>query len=250
MDFSDSMRPIGGWHHRLGPRVRTLWFAKMAGTTLGITAFFVAYFWVLQHPFFTVTTMPLIALDRWVAFRPEAFVLYVSLWVYVSLGPALLKDSREVISYGLATGGLSLAGLSVFVLWPTAVPDFALDWSAHPSLAFLKTVDVAGNACPSLHVAFAVFTALWLERILRETGERGTVRGVNALWCLGIVYSTLAIRQHVALDALAGAALGAAVALLHMRSLDRAVRRAGARADAVRSAGDPAAPGVTPVLPH
>lgn len=229
MHLRDPRRPVSPWHRQLGPRIRTLWFAKMAGTTLGISAFFVAYFWVLENPFFAVTTMPLVALDRWVAFRPEAFVLYVSLWLYVSLAPALLKDRREVVSYGLATAVLSVLGLGIFMLWPTAVPKFALDWSAYPSLAFLKTVDLAGNACPSLHVAFAVFTALWLERTLRETGESGVVRSVNVLWCLGIVYSTLAIRQHVALDALAGALLGAAVALVHMRSLDGFVRRTNAR---------------------
>lgn len=240
MQFSDSRRLAGPWYRQLGPRVCTLWFAKMAGTTLGISAFFVAYFWVLKHPFFAVTTMPLVAMDRWVAFWPEAFYLYVSLWLYVSLAPALLKDGREVVSYGLATAALSLLGLAIFMLWPTAVPAFALDWSAYPSLAFLKTVDVAGNACPSLHVAFAVFTGLWLERTLREMGERGVVRSVNVLWCLGIVYSTLAIRQHVALDVLAGAALGAAVALLHMRALDRSVRRAHARAGAARPEKDPA----------
>lgn len=240
MHPSDSNRPAKSWHQEIGPRVRKLWFAKMAGTTLGISAFFVAYFWVLKHPFFAVTTMPLIALDRWVAFRPEAFFLYVSLWLYVSLAPALLKNGREVLSYGLATAVLSVLGLGIFMLWPTTVPSFALDWSAHPSLAFLKTVDVAGNACPSLHVAFAVFTALWLERTLREMGERGVVRSANVLWCLGIVYSTLAIRQHVALDVLAGALLGAAVALLHMRTLDRSVRRAHARAFASRALEGPA----------
>jgi membrane-associated phospholipid phosphatase len=226
------------WHRQLGPRVRRLWFAKMSGTVLGIGAFFIGYFQVLRHPHAEVTTMPLIAPDHWVAFRPEALVLYVSLWVYVSLAPALLKNGRELLSYGAATGLLAVTGLGIFMLWPTTVPPFALDGSAHPSLAFMKAVDIAGNACPSLHVAFAVFTACWLERVLREMGERGAVRLASALWCLGIVYSTLAIRQHVALDVLAGAGLGAAFAIAHMRCLDRAVRGvgdAGPRAHAVKA---------------
>ena len=72
-----------------------------------------------------------------------------------------------------------------------------------------------------MHVVgiFAVFTAIWLARILRETGAGGGLRALNWLWCAGIVYSTLATRQHVALDAVAGAALGAAFAILHMRLL-------------------------------
>ena len=37
----------------------TWWPAKMIGITLGMTLFFAAYFWVLHHPLFPVTTMPL-----------------------------------------------------------------------------------------------------------------------------------------------------------------------------------------------
>jgi membrane-associated phospholipid phosphatase len=40
----------------------------------------------------------------------------------------------------------------------------------------------------------------------------------NTVWLLLIVYSTLAIKQHVLLDALAGAALGAAFGWASLRS--------------------------------
>ena len=87
----------------------------------------------------------------------------------------------------------------------------------HPAFGFLKSVDASGNACPSLHVAFAVFTAIWLNRLLRQMGAGKVVRAFNWLWCLGILYSTVAIRQHVVLDVLAGAGLGAVVAAVHLR---------------------------------
>jgi membrane-associated phospholipid phosphatase len=87
--------------------------------------------------------------------------------------------------------------------------------------AFFKTADAPGNACPSLHAAFAVFTAVWIEHLLREMRAGRLVRALNWLWCLGILYSTLAVRQHVALDALSGAVLGATVAALHLRALRR-----------------------------
>jgi membrane-associated phospholipid phosphatase len=163
--------------------------------------------------------MPLIAADRLIAFRPEALPLYLSLWIYVSLAPALLVDRRELVSYGVAAVGLSVIGLGIFLFWPTAVPVPAIDWSLHPHFVFLKTIDASGNACPSLHVAFAVFSAVWFERLLREMGAGPLVRALNWLWCLGILYSTVATRQHVALDVLAGAALGAAVAAAHLRWL-------------------------------
>ena len=66
---------------------------------------------------------------------------------------------------------------------------------------------------------FAVFSAFWFERLLRQMGAGRLVRAFNWLWCLGILYSTVATRQHVALDVLAGAGLGALVAAGHLRWL-------------------------------
>ena len=193
------------------------WVAKMAGTAVAMTAFFFVYFWRLRHARGPGTTVPRIWIDRAIPFQPGALPLYVSLWVYVSLAPALLVSRRALAAYAAAAAVLSVAGFAVFILWPTTVPAPETDAPLAPSVAYLKVIDASGNAFPSLHVAFAVFTALWLGRLLRETGAAGGVRALNWLWCAGIVYSTIAIRQHVALDALAGAALGAAVAAAHLR---------------------------------
>ena len=198
-------------------RVGTLWLVKMFATMLGIAVFLTAYFWVLRHPFFAVTPMPLTALDRAISFQPEALPLYLSLWAYISLGPALLPNGRDLLSYGFATLALSLIGLGIFIAWPTAVPAFEVDWLKYPSMSFLKNLDLAGNACPSLHVAFAVFTAIWLERLLREIDTGAAPRLLNWLWCIGILYSTVATLQHVVLDVLGGAVLGSVVAVAHLR---------------------------------
>ncbi len=194
-----------GWLRRSGRRIRVLWPLKMAGTMAGMSVFFFAYFWLLHHRAFPVTLMPLTAVDRAIAFRPEAFVVYASLWIYVSLAPALLTTKRELLSHAVAWSVLSAIGLGIFFFWPTAVPAAEVNWAPHSAFAFLKRIDASGNACPSLHVAFAVLTAVWFERLLREVGAGGIARSVNWLWCAAIVYSTIAIRQHVALDVLAGA---------------------------------------------
>jgi len=219
MDLSHPPLTEAGWPRRAAARIFTWWPVKMGGTMLGMAAFFAAYFWVLNHPLHPVTVMPLTAVDRWIGFQPWTLPLYLSLWLYVSLVPALIVDRRELISFGAAWIALSAAGLGIFLLWPTAVPPSDVNWSQHPSFAFLKSADAAGNACPSLHVAFAVFSAVWFERLLRQLGTGTIVRALNWLWCLGILYSTIATRQHVSLDVLAGAALGAAVAAVHLRWL-------------------------------
>jgi len=193
----------------------------MLGTALGMTAFFTVYFWVLNHPQFPVTIMPLTVVDRWVGFQPAMLPLYLSLWFYVSLAPALVVNRRELISFGVAWIGLSVVGLGIFLRWPTAVPPSTIDWLQHPSIAWLKSADATGNACPSLHVAFAVFSAVWFERLLRQMKAGRLVRGLNWLWCAGILYSTIATRQHVSLDVIAGAGLGLAVAAVHLRWLRR-----------------------------
>jgi len=217
----DQSATRAGWVRLAASRALIWWPAKMLGTSVGMALFFVTYFWLLRHPLYPVTLMPLTAVDRWIGFQPWTLPLYLSLWVYVSLVPALIVDRRELISCGGAWVALSVVGLGIFLLWPTAVPPADVNWSQHPSLAFLKAADAAGNACPSLHVAFAVFSAVWLGRLLRAMRAGPVARTLNWLWGLGILYSTIATRQHVSLDVLAGVALGALVAAGHLWWLGR-----------------------------
>jgi membrane-associated phospholipid phosphatase len=181
---------------------------KTFGITFFMLAFFLGYIYLLKNPFFSVTMMPLTVLDTVVGFKPGALFLYASLWLYVSLPPMLQATRGELIYYGLAVGSLCVAGLVCFLFWPTAVPAANIDWEHSYGFSILKGVDAAGNACPSLHVATAVFSALWLNRQLFEVGVPRIVRWLNWIWCVGIAYSTLATKQHVALDMVAGIMLG------------------------------------------
>ena len=188
---------------------------KALGTAVGMSAFFVGYFALLRSPAFPVTVMPATWLDHLLPFQAWALLPYVSLWFYISLVPAFLVDRRQLWSFAFGCLGLSLAGYAVFYFFPTSVPSPDIDWSLHPSIQFLKNADLAGNACPSLHVAFAVFTALWFERILPALGGGRIAGAFNFLWAVLIVYSTLGTRQHVALDVFWGGALGAWAASLN-----------------------------------
>lgn len=204
----------------------------MAGTIGAMVAFFAGYFLLLRHPVFSVHVMPLTAVDRWIGFQPASLPLYVSLWVYVSLAPALLDDRRELISFVVAAVALSAIGFAIFFFWPTTVPPFALDWPDHSVFGLLRRADAAGNASPSLHAAFAVFSAFWFDRVWRDLRTGPAMRVLNILWCAGILYSTIAIRQHVFIDMATGSVLGAAVALANFRWL-RARAGAVPRADYV-----------------
>lgn len=205
------------WYRQVAAAISMHVYLKGIGTTLFIGVFFAAYFYLLKEPAFLVTVMPITRLDRLIGFMPQALPVYLSLWVYVSLPPALLATRRELYGYALSMTATCLAGLIVFYCWPTAVPAAQIDWALYPDMDFLKSMDASGNACPSLHVTTAVFSGIWLHRLLRRFGAPLWILIVNCTWCIGIVYSTLATRQHVALDVLAGLALGGLAAYLSLR---------------------------------
>ncbi|NNC23303.1 phosphatase PAP2 family protein [Salinisphaera sp. USBA-960] len=152
--------------------------------------------------------MPVTVVDRWIGFQPWSIAFYLSLWVYVACAPVLVPDRRQLAAYLTTATGMALVGLAIFVVWPTRTPTLAADAATHPAVAWLHGTDHGYNACPSLHAAFSVLTAGWLERILRACGAPRLLRLINICWAVGIVYSTIATNQHVALDTLAGVALG------------------------------------------
>jgi membrane-associated phospholipid phosphatase len=151
--------------------------------------------------------MPLTALDLLIPFQPKALPAYVSLWIYIGAGPGLQRTFADMAVYGLWICGLCIVGLAIFYFWPTQVPPLMLD-AGPRAFAVLHRVDKASNACPSLHVAVAIFTAVRVEAVLRSTRSPLLLRLFNAAWFMVIAYSTLAIKQHVVFDVVAGALLG------------------------------------------
>ena len=209
--------PARSWAGDLGARVVHLFPLKLLGTTLWTWTFFIGYFHLLRYPAHAVTTVPTTALDRLIPFQPEALVAYVSLWIYVGIAPGLQATFVELLAYGAWAGLLLLAGLGLFWLWPTQVAPATWDAQGVPGFELLRGIDAAGNACPSMHVAVALFTAIWLAWLLRRVDAPTWLHGVNGAWFTAIVYSTLALKQHVVIDVVAGGLLGAAFAALSLR---------------------------------
>jgi hypothetical protein len=218
------IHPESAWYRRAASLVRVHSYLKGLGTMLFIGVFFGAYFYLLKHPGSTPTVMPLIWLDRLVDFQPLALPIYLSLWLYVSLPPLLLASRHELYRYGAAMGLMCITGLAVFYFWPTAVPLADIDLALHPDMSFLKNIDASGNACPSLHVATAIFSGAWLHHLLGRIGAPRWLLLFNSAWCAAIVYSTLATRQHVAIDVAAGLLLGAPAVFLSLRNAGKAFR--------------------------
>jgi membrane-associated phospholipid phosphatase len=207
------------WYQQIAGRLVLLWPLKAFGTMAFMALFFWGYFAVMEYPLRPPVTMPVLAVDGWIPFTPLAFPAYVSLWVYVSLPPALLGSLRSLLYFGAWIAALCLFCLGLFWLWPTAVPMADIDWQQYPQMAVIKGIDVGGNACPSLHVGSAVFTACWLARLLRNVRVPAVLRWLNWACCLLIIWSTVATRQHVVLDVVAGVLVGLLFALPSLRQV-------------------------------
>lgn len=174
--------------------------------------------------------MPMLGPDRWMPVLPWSAWIYFSLWVYICMPSSLMVRLNDLGYYLMGAALLSVCGLSIFFLLPTVVPSWGIDWTQYPTLLFLKESDAAGNACPSLHVGFAVYSGLWLARALRILGVAQCWRYANWLWCVLIVLSTMSTKQHVFVDVLCGAVLGVFVFWLNDRLIQRLRSRTSAPA--------------------
>jgi membrane-associated phospholipid phosphatase len=210
------------WTADIGLRIRRHFLLKAVGTTVFTWLFFIGYFHLLRNPAYPVAVMPLTLLDQLIPFQPYTLGAYLSLWVYVGIAPGLQLTFRELLAYGVWIGALCITGLALFYFWPTQIPPLSMDVSGFPGFAMLQGVDAAGNACPSMHVAVAIFTAIWIEHLLRQARTPTLLRVLNWTWFAAIAYSTLAVKQHVVLDVVAGALLGMSFALPSLRWRPRA----------------------------
>jgi hypothetical protein len=205
------------WTTEIGQRMRRHFLLKLVGTTAFTWVFFIGYFHLLRYPAYGVTVMPLTALDRLIPFQPWTLGAYLSLWLYIGVGPGLQLTFRELLVYGLWAAALCLTGLGLFYAWPTAVPPLTFDVSGYSVFLILLGFDAAGNACPTMHVEIAFFYSVRIEHVLRGAAAPLAQRLLNIAGFAAIAWATLAVKQHVVLDVIAGAALGLAYGVPSLR---------------------------------
>lgn len=187
---------------------RHFWI-KLVGHSLAIPAFLAVYLLVGANPMFPVTVMPTLAIDRWAPLLPWSVWIYFSLWVYICLPAIFMPSKRELWLYFLGALLMAVVGLTIFVFWPTATPHHLKDWTGYPAtLTFMKAEELSRNACPSLHVSYAVWTALWLHHLLRRAGAGKRWLIGNIVWAVVIIISTMTTKQHVIIDLFAGSLFG------------------------------------------
>ena len=142
-----------------------------------------------------------------IPFVPSTVYLYESLLVLMPIAPWLMKSKAELNQYTKGLLAVSLAGFVFFLLYPTAIVRPKDLQPANFLYRTLIQIDEESNVFPSLHSAFAVFHAACCCVVFRTSAgkiESMVFQGLG----VGHNCEILLTKQHVVLDAVAGAALG------------------------------------------
>lgn len=185
---------------------------------LGLTVVLVLCYFIPNHfVLFTPHSVVLTRFDALVPLSPEW------VWFYVSYYPLL------VAAYFLTTGhpaqrvyvrAMALAasiGFFIFLFFPTTIPRELYPWTgpygrSADLLEYVRRADKSVNCLPSMHVALSFISASAISLVF---GWRA--RAFVWLLFIGIVYSTMATKQHYFVDLVAGFALAVTVFAIEVR---------------------------------
>lgn len=170
-----------------------------------------------------VAFSPRTVVDDVVPFIPGTALLYLSLSLFVAVGPWLLTTRRELRRYALGVIMQGLLAFTAFVLYPTRIAR-PTAFDANAVYELLVWADSPVNAFPSLHVAMLLYHALWSRYVLVQMHAPGWVMPALWTWGTAIAISTLTTRQHTFVDVLGGIVL--AISSWVMVRLSRGARDA------------------------
>lgn len=179
------------------------------------------YHLIQKVDFSKVFTMPTGRIDQLIPLNLESVWIYHS-WLLVPLCAVMLLPNVTMLKrYGWGLFAVNLLSFLIFLLFPTEAPRPDIQGLEDPPLLYLLTIqmDKPLNACPSLHASVTLFCAAFaLLQINRwKSHWKWSCMVLQAFWAFGILYSTLATRQHVFLDMVAGSTLGVAVSFFALR---------------------------------
>jgi len=165
-----------------------------------------AYLAVQRTIIFPTRSVPSNWLDHAIPFQPRWVWAYLSLYLLNPIGPLLTRSRKDLLQYAYGILFLFAAGLLCCAMLPVAGPRPAAS-AAYWLYDRLILIDRAYNSFPSLHAACAVYAVLYAPYASRDS-SRGALRKVLLsiawLWTGLILYSTIATRQHFAIDLVPG----------------------------------------------
>lgn len=156
-------------------------------------------------------------LDKLIPFN-EIFVVPYVLWYFLVAGSLLyfalydVDSFKKLMKYIIIT---QVAAMAVYIIFPSRQDlrphIFPRDNFLTDCVALLYSLDTSTNVCPSLHVAYSLgIASAWLKSAVPKKGSRISVM----LFCILVCFSTVFIKQHSVLDALAAVPLCLAAELM------------------------------------
>ncbi len=173
--------------------------AVLLGLAIGIC---VPYFGLQQVELSAPVTPPTTPLDVWIPFDPSWVWAYQSIALLVPLFPLLARSRDQLVRYAKGLAFLCLPCFAIFLVFPAEGPRPGI-LPDYQSYQWIVSVDRPTNALPSLHAGLTVYSLLFGGRILRaDVGPRTwrVYMVVAVVWAGAILYATIAIRQHFAID--------------------------------------------------
>jgi membrane-associated phospholipid phosphatase len=186
-----------------------LWRTRLVLAVLLTLWITIPYYGLQRLELFAVHQMSPSSFDRAVPFAQSMAWPYLSMFVLLILAPCGLSSPCAIRRFVMDFFLLGLVSSVIFLFWPTSAPRPVIDEVHDPLYAVILATDSPRNACPSLHASMTVYSALWCLLLLRGHSRRRAILGWGCVlaWTLVILYATIATRQHVLVDLLAGAAL-------------------------------------------
>jgi membrane-associated phospholipid phosphatase len=185
-------------------RLLAAWQIKV-GLTLAVTVLFcVPYIFLAHHAFFPVRTLPLTSLDRWAGFDLRWVWVYQSVYFFTGALPWLCRTREQLRTYLHGFLVLVVPCFLIYLLFPVAAPRPVVS-EAPWMYRLLLSYDGPYNAMPSLHAGFMYLNIALVFRVVERVRPWAAAGMIG--WALLILWSTLATKQHYALDLLAGIVL-------------------------------------------
>ena len=166
-----------------------------------------AYFLIGQLTASGPHHQPFTWFDRALPLMPSWMFVYGSFYMCAFLLPLMVARGREMFHQALkAYLFVMLVSYAGFWFYPTVAPRVEMatvNGFAEWSLQLFYDLDQPYGCFPSLHVAYSFVGAFACYRVHRRTGL------LALAWSVLIGVSTVYTKQHFAVDAAAGAVLGA-----------------------------------------
>lgn len=174
--------------------------SRLTGLLIAAVSWSSLYFLTNHRP--TNIFMPVADLgDAFIPFVDWSVIIYLSAFLQVPLGLFWLTPKKHFGAIVLTALVMTLLHALFFWGWPTTLPrlDFQPTgwWVGLYNL--MHTVDRPTNCFPSLHVAFAVLSAIAAWHHSARWGKWWT------FWALAIAVATLTTKQHYIADVIGGA---------------------------------------------